>query len=215
MLLGFAIASALGFADESRFATWFAALESEHGRVVVAITLMTLLALDLLLPLPSSALLMLAGNLFGTGLGGAIGCAGSIASAWLGFALCRRFGLPAFRRICGEAETARLAESLGRLSPWLILATRGAPMLAELAACLAGLAAWPTGRFLFCVALGTAPIAWIYAAAGAHARDATTLTVLAGILLPIAGFALGAWALRRVGANRDGGQPLERRRSLD
>lgn len=215
MLLGFGLAAALGYEDEARFRAIVETLESEHGRAAAGVALALLLALDLFLPLPSSALQMLAGHFFGTALGGAIGFSGSFASAVIGFALCRRFGIPAFARLCGEQETARLARSLARLSPWLVLATRGAPMLAELAACLAGLAAFPTSRFLLCVGLGAAPVAWIYAAAGAHAREASGAALLSGILLPIAGFALGAWALGRRGSDPGDRQPLERRRSLD
>lgn len=200
MIAGFAIAVALGFEDESRFRSWFEATQSRHGRALAAIALTLLLAVDLVLPLPSSALMMLSGSLFGTTLGTAISFVGSTLSATLGFAVCRRIGVPAFTRVCGEAETSRLSASLARLSPWLVLLTRAAPMLAELAACLAGLAAWSLWRFLGCVALGTAPVAWIYAAAGANARDASGVALAVGIGLPILGFLLGALALgRRVG----------------
>jgi len=200
MIAGFAITVAFGLEDETRFRSWFEVTESRHGQAIAGIALVLLLAVDLVLPLPSSALMMLSGSLFGTALGTAIGFVGSAASATIGFAVCRRFGVPAFTRFCGEAETTRLSTSLAKLSPWLVLLTRAAPMLAELAACLAGLAAWSFRRFLLCVALGTAPVAWVYAAAGANARDASGTALAIGIGLPILGFLLGALVLgRRVG----------------
>jgi uncharacterized membrane protein YdjX (TVP38/TMEM64 family) len=197
MIATFALATWLGYADEAWFRSVLESLATERGRTVAGAVIVALLALDLVLPLPSSLLMMLAGSMFGAAAGTALAFVGSFLSATLGFVLCRRFGLPAFERLCGVAETARLAAILARLSPWLVLATRPAPLLAELAACAAGIAAWPASRFFLCVTLGTLPVAGIYAVAGARATTATSFALAVGIGLPIAGFALGSFVVRR------------------
>jgi uncharacterized membrane protein YdjX (TVP38/TMEM64 family) len=202
MLATFGLATWLGYADDEWFRTVLESLATERGRTVAGTVIVLLLALDLVLPLPSSLLMMLAGSFFGTTVGTLLAFVGSFLSATLGFALCRRYGLPAFARLCGAAEAARLATTLARLSPWLVLATRPAPLLAELAACAAGIAAWPASRFFLCITVGTLPVAWIYASAGARATTATTFALTVGIGLPIAGFLLGTLAFR-------GRRPLE------
>lgn len=197
ILVTFGIAAACGFADEARWQSELLALADRYGKPVVGVVIGTLLALDLFLPLPSSILMMVAGSLLGTPLGTLVGFLGAFTSACVGFFLCRRYGKPAFARFCGEEEASRVEGTLERISPWLVLGTRAAPVLAEVAACVAGLArlSWP--RFITLAAVGTLPVAGIYAFAGATATEDVSRALAIGIGLPIGGFALGTLFVRR------------------
>ena len=63
-----------------------------------AIAVVTLLAADLFLPIPSSLIMVLSGAVFGVLWGSLFSLVGSIGGEWLGFELVRRCGRRASRR---------------------------------------------------------------------------------------------------------------------
>ncbi len=183
-------AASMGWTDPALYRRWVENARGSGGLTIAGALLAGLLAADLFLPVPSSVLMTLAGALFGTGRGTAISLAGAMASAGLGFGLCRRFGRRAFERMIG-GETARAESFFRRYGVWAILLSRSVPMLTEVVSCLAGLSRMPSGQFFALSLAGTAPVCWIYAWAGHHAvaEASAGWAVLIAFALPALGFA--------------------------
>lgn len=186
-------ASAAGWTDEARVSRMIEAIRSGvGGRVVAGALIAGLLALDLVLPTPSSVLMTLSGAVLGIVAGTLVSFGGAMASALLGYGLCRRYGREWFRRTVGGSEAARAEAWVRRHGPWAILLSRSVPMLTELVSCAAGLTGMPLAAFVALSAAGTLPICAVYAWAGAQSADPLGLrwAVLLAFALPAAGLAL-------------------------
>lgn len=187
--LAFVAADALGFGD-----AWIheriAALESSHGRVVAALVVFVLLVVDLVLPLPSSVLMTLSGALLGATAGTAVNAAGSLACSALGFGLCRAWGMPAFERLIGTHELPRVVAFVERYGPLGIVFSRSVPMLTEIVSCCAGLGRMRAGPFFAWSALGTVPVAALYAWAGSRSETALALPLTIGVAFVVPGLGL-------------------------
>lgn len=114
-----------------------------------------LLALDLLLPIPSSVLGALLGGRLGLWPGFSWALLGLLTGQSLGYALGRR--LPA--RFASELPAAPSAA--------IVLVSRPVPVLAEAVAIAAGVERMPLARFLLAGALGNAAYAFAMAGSGA------------------------------------------------
>lgn len=127
-----------------------------------------LLIADVLIPVPSSLVMVAHGALFGA-LGGALlSLTGSIGAAALGFWIGRKGG-PLLDRIMTPAERDRGDRLLARHGGLAIVLSRPLPILAETVAILAGTSPLPWPRLLIAAALGALPPALLYALAGAAA----------------------------------------------
>jgi uncharacterized membrane protein YdjX (TVP38/TMEM64 family) len=150
-----------------------------------------LLAGDVLLPVPSSAVMLLNGSLFGPVGGAALSLAGSEAAALLGWAIGRRGG-PLLRRVVSPAARDRAEALVRERGAMAIVLTRPIPVVAETAAILAGAAGMPLRRLALAAAVGALPPALPYALAGAYAKRFADIAVLAVMLLLAAAFWLVA-----------------------
>jgi uncharacterized membrane protein YdjX (TVP38/TMEM64 family) len=152
-----------------------------------------LLAGDVVLPVPSSALMILNGSLFGPAGGTLLSLAGSEAAALLGYAIGRRGG-PVLARLTSPAAREHVAQIMRQRGALAIVVTRPVPVIAETATILAGAAGMPFAPFAIAAALGSLPSSLAYALAGAYAaRFDATIAVFAGVLLLVAAY----WALAR------------------
>lgn len=147
--------------------------------------LIALLTLDIVLPVPSSIVALLAVALFG-GLGGFllvfIGlCLGASFGYWLG---------AGYFQLLSDGLTVKEWQQAGRLGKRLstlsLIFLRGVPVLAEASVLAAGMQSYPLKRFLLVTTLANAGLALVYSAVGSFIQeeDALLLAVLAGILLP-------------------------------
>ncbi len=161
-----------------------------------------LLAADLLLPVPATAVLAALGLIYGPLLGGLVGAAGSCLSGALAYAACRLLGRPAARRLAGEAGLARAEAFFRDKGAWAVALSRWLPILPEALACLAGLARMPAGRFLAALACGSVPLAFACAALGAAGAGDPVLALAGAALLPLA---LWPAARRLIRARPNGG----------
>ena len=189
----FLIAESFGLTNEAFFIDNLTAIRTQSSQLVVGAIVGGLLAGDLVLPVPSSILMTLSGYFLGLATGALVAFAGSMASALIGFGLCRAFGQRAFNRLAGESDVPRVRSFLEEYGAWAIILSRSVPMLTEVMSCLAGLGSMRLSRFLLLSAAGTIPICIVYAWAGSKSLEAPTgigWAVLLAFVIPAAGFAL-------------------------
>ncbi len=189
--ISFVFMESFGLADEGFIrAALDGVLDRASGRWLLAGLIAGLLVSDLLLPVPSSILMILSGYFFGLE-GALVSFAGALAGAILGFALCRLFGRRAVRRILDDSEILRVEQFFHRYGAWAVLLSRAVPMATEVVSCLAGMSAMSWRRFMVLSALGTLPLCLVYAWAGAYAGgSASSLAVWVAVIIPAASFAI-------------------------
>lgn len=146
-----------------------------------------ILAVDLLLPVPSSVVATLGGATLGVPLGSACAFTGMTIGAVVGWWLGRRAGGRALDSLDADDRGAILRGS-SRLGPVLVVLTRPLPLLAEAAALAAGGAGMSFRTFFTAAAAGNAVIAIAWSALGAAGRDGDALSVamLVALVVPVA-----------------------------
>jgi uncharacterized membrane protein YdjX (TVP38/TMEM64 family) len=152
---------------------------------VAAGSIFGLLALDVLLPVPSSLVSTAAGVLLGFWRGAAVVWTGMMVGCLFGYALGRRVSGAATRFVGGDG--LRRAEALvRRYGDWTLVMCRPVPVLAEASVMFAGLVRAPVGRFLALTALSNLGIALGYAAFGAFsmALDSFLVAFLGALIIP-------------------------------
>jgi uncharacterized membrane protein YdjX (TVP38/TMEM64 family) len=169
----------LDLVDEAR--AWVASAGTGSAVAVVL-----LLAIDLLIPVPSSIVMILSGAAFGVFWGSIISLVGSIGGEWLGFELVRKFGRRLSARLIGDAELERLSGVMMRHGAAAVVVTRAVPVLMETMSVVAGLSSMKRTTFLLASLAGTAPIVVVYAYAGAKSRELGNLIPAIIILVAVA-----------------------------
>jgi uncharacterized membrane protein YdjX (TVP38/TMEM64 family) len=169
----FGVAVALGLpVDDAR--PWMG-----RGGPAAAAAGVALLTADVVLPVPSSGVMLLNGLLFGVWVGAALSVAGSVGCAafafWIG-----RAGSPWMRRVVTPAEHERASRLLERWGVLAIVATRPVPVLAETVCILAGASRMRWSATLLAAFAGALPAALAYAVAGSAAASLRTGTVVFG-----------------------------------
>lgn len=162
-------------------------------RLNLALLLVTLLALDVLLPVPSSLVALLAVAALGA-IGGYlvifIGlCLGASLGYWLGAGYFRLLSNWLGLRTWQPGQLAY------RLSTLSLVCLRGVPVLAETSVLAAGMQRYPLRQFLLVTTLANAGLALAYAAIGSLLveQNALLATILASMVLP--GLFLGTRSL--------------------
>ena len=154
-----------------------------------------LLAGDVVLPVPSTLVMMAHGALFGVTLGTALSLVGSTVSALVGFAIGRSGG-PLLARLVPESERQRAYALLSRWGGLAVLVTRPVPIVAETVAILAGTSPMGWGRMVLATLAGALPASLLYALAGATAATFDNALLVLALVLVMAGV---FWALGRRG----------------
>lgn len=152
-----------------------------------------LLALDVLLPVPSSIVSAAAGVLLGFWLGTLVIWAGMTVSCLVAYVIgARAAGLT--RRIVGDDGLRRARAIAGRYGDFAIVLCRAVPVVAEASVIFAGVMHAPPGRFLAVCALANLGIAVGYAAIGAYSMsmDSFLVAFLGAMTLPAV-----AWIVAR------------------
>jgi uncharacterized membrane protein YdjX (TVP38/TMEM64 family) len=150
-----------------------------------AVTIALLLAVDIVLPVPSSLVMVLSGAAFGVWWGTLLALAGSIAGEWLGFELARRFGVGISTRLIGATAMADMRGVMARHGVEAVLVTRALPVVMETTSIVAGLSAMRRSTFLLTSLVGTVPVAAAYACAGAWSREVSSIVPAIVILLAV------------------------------
>jgi uncharacterized membrane protein YdjX (TVP38/TMEM64 family) len=184
------IENVLGIQLDTLVESWMARAGTGGG----AIAVVTLLAADLFLPIPSSVIMVLSGAVFGVLWGSLFSLVGSIGGEWLGFELVRRYGRRASSKMVGDDELERLGRVFERHGAAVVVVTRALPVVMETMSVVAGLSKMNRGSFLVASLLGTAPIVVVYAYAGAVSRQTGSLVPAVIMLIAVAGL---GWILFR------------------
>ncbi len=159
-----------------------------------------LLAADLFLPVPGTAVMSGLGFVYGTLWGGAIAAAGSFLAGALAYGLCRRFGEGMAVRLMGAAGYERGRRLFaGGSGGFMVALSRCLPLLPEVIACMAGLTKMPPGRFFTALACGCVPMGFLFAGIGAAGRDTPGLAMALSILIPAILYGMTLLVMRRRG----------------
>jgi uncharacterized membrane protein YdjX (TVP38/TMEM64 family) len=162
------------------------ALLREYGAWAWAVAIVLMCA-DLALPVPQATVVSALGVLYGTVVGGIVGAIGHIAAGLLGYTLMRTSLRPLVTRLVSAPALDRMQRLFDRSGAWAIVLTPSLPYsVPETLACLAGLARMPAATFISALALGSVPIAFIYAGIGAAWADQPVLVLLLSWALPAA-----------------------------
>jgi membrane protein DedA with SNARE-associated domain len=147
-----------------------------------------LLAIDIFLPVPSSAVSTWAGGVLGLWPATLASTLGMTAGSCVGFALARAFGHRFTRRFSSPDDLDRTAALSHRLGPAALAVTRALPILAEACVLLVGAAGLTWRRFLPPVVLGNVAVSLVYCACGAYFRgkNAFPWAVAASGTVPLA-----------------------------
>lgn len=159
--------------------------------VVAALAIAGLLVADVVLPVPSSIVMVAAGAQFGLVAGTALAWIAATAGCVLAYAAGRSVGPPLVRRWVGQDAEERATRRLGRNGPLALAACRPVPVLAEASVILAGATRMAFAPFLVAVAASNLVVAGMCAWAGS--RGAASLpgpvpalaVLLALALLPV------------------------------
>jgi uncharacterized membrane protein YdjX (TVP38/TMEM64 family) len=174
---------AFGARLDHAVANW---LDPPPPPAVLAVAEVGILAVDILLPVPSSLVATLGGSQLGIAMGTACGWLGMTLGAMAGWGLGRVVGLASLARLDDEARGS-LAAHEQRMGPVLVVITRPLPLIAEAAAIMAGAAAMPFGSFLAAAASGNVAIALAWSVAGALGRqgDGLQWVLVWSLIVPV------------------------------
>lgn len=153
------------------------------------LSIVVLVALGIVVsPIPSGAIAIVAGALYGSFLGGALTVAGAVLGAALAFLLSRHLG-----RARLQASRLPLADTLTRERSqnalmMTVLVSRLVPLISfDAVSYVAGLTPLALWRFVVATAVGTTPVCLAFAAAGDSAAEGgmspAMLAALTGITL--------------------------------
>jgi uncharacterized membrane protein YdjX (TVP38/TMEM64 family) len=177
----FVIVEALGVPLLSDPTPWM-----KHGGIFAAGLGVGLLIADVLLPVPSSLVMVAHGAIFGVVIGTLLSLLGSVGAALFGFAIGRRGG-KILERVATPAERARADYLLIRWGALAIVVTRPVPLLAETVAIMAGASTMSWTSVFFASLAGSLPPALLYALTGAAVANFQSTALMFGVIMLVAG----------------------------
>lgn len=157
-----------------------------HGGVLAAALGVGLLVADVLLPVPSSLVMVAHGAIFGVVSGTLLSVLGSMGAALFGFAIGRRGG-KLIERLVRPDERAHANKMLARWGALAVVVTRSVPLLAETVAIITGASPLGWGRMTLASFAGSLPPALLYALTGAAYANFQSATLMFGAVLLVAG----------------------------
>lgn len=153
------------------------ALREPSSPSVVAGWVIGLLAADMFLPVPSSAVITYAGGTLGVLSGTAVSWAGLSIGAIGGFGLARVFGEPIARRFSESADVERMSRFTQRHGATALVLTRALPILAEACVLMLGAGRLSWRQFLWPMLVSNLLLSLVYAACGAFFQGSNAFPI--------------------------------------
>lgn len=141
---------------------------------------------DLVLPVPSTAVISSLGMLYGPWLGGFIGGTGSLLAGLVAYGGCRLLGKRVHDLLVGPQNIGKLQIFFARYGLWAIALSRWMPLLPEALCCLAGLARMRLRPFLAALACGSYAMGLAFGWLGVAYRDKPVVGLVISALIPLA-----------------------------
>jgi uncharacterized membrane protein YdjX (TVP38/TMEM64 family) len=163
---------------------------------IVASWVVGLLAADMFLPVPSSAVMTYAGGVLGIVVGTMVSWLGLSLGAFGGFALARAFGEPLVQRFAEPEDIVRMNRFTQRYGATAILLTRALPILAEACVLMLGCARLSWRKFLTPMLVSNLLLSLAYAVCGAVFQGSATFAiaiVASGAIPLIAALLIRRW----------------------
>ncbi len=160
--------------------------QADAQRLYTGALLTLLLAVDIVMPVPSSLVSTACGMTLGFACGACASFVGMSLSTAAGYALGRTASTAA-ERLIGRDEAALLKTFQTRYGVWMLLALRPVPVLAEASVLFSGLSRQPLARVLAVTALGNAGVSLVYAAVGAWGRLSAAFLPAFGVSILLSG----------------------------
>ena len=161
-----------------------------HRSGTIAVAVILLLAMDVLLPIPSSIVSTAAGAALGLLPGLAASVAGMTLGSLIGYALGRKCGLPLVRRMVRDRDLEQVSARFRRNAGWALAAMRPVPVLAEASALFAGVSQVPLPAYIAITTLANTGISAVYCAVGANVFDTGSFLLAFGASIGLPGIAL-------------------------
>lgn len=137
---------------------------------IAATSGVVLLALDILLPIPSSIIMATMGNLFGIAMGALLSYTGMMLSCLLGYGIGRLWGAKWMK----SADPEKQKRSIQILEKWggfALIVTRPIPVLSESVVVLSGIKKMPLKTVFVTCSIGLLPTSIFYALVGAYSTS--------------------------------------------
>ena len=172
------------------------ALREPASPEVVGAWVFGLLAADMFLPVPSSAVITYAGGTLGLVPATLVSWLGLSAGAIGGFGLARVFGETLARRFSETADVTRMSDFTRRHGPVALILTRALPILAEACVLMLGASRLSWRHFLPALLGSNLALALTYSACGVWFRESSSLPiaiVASGAIPLIAALLIRRW----------------------
>ncbi|MBV7333047.1 VTT domain-containing protein [Chloroflexi bacterium TSY] len=160
-----------------------------QGSATAALVGIVLLVADVLLPVPSSFVMIANGMLYGIALGTLLSLIGYTSSSLVGF-LIGRHSIAILTHLVPPHEQQRANQLLEQWGWLAVLVTRPLPLLAETTSIMAGASTMSSKTMMLATVSGSFPIALLYAITGATAAQWDSVLLAFGISVFIAGIFL-------------------------
>src|SRR5687767_11256169 len=144
-----------------------------------------LIVADLVLPVPSTAVISGLGMIYGPWLGGLLGGIGSTLAGLVAYGGCRLLGKPFVHFLVGEASLDKLRRFFERHGLWAIALSRWMPLLPEALCCLAGMARMQLGPFFAALGCGSLAMGFAFGFVGKAYVDNPVIGLVLSALIPI------------------------------
>ena len=168
-------------------------LQNKTSKPLLAIISLLLLGIDVILPIPSSFIMISNGVLFGFLVGGILSLVGGLISSMVGYFIGYKSTRLA-KRFSSVAEEAKARSFLEKYGSIAIIASRPIPVLAESVSIMSGTLQWSFRKILINSFIGLLPISFVYSLTGAYSTSFNSAGVAFLINIGMAGF---IWLITR------------------
>ncbi len=135
--------------------------------IYVFLIIVTILAVDIFIAVPTLTTCILSGYFLGFALGGLCSCLGVLFAGAIGYWLSRRYGERLLKFIIPQEEKRREAKSsFEKYGFVMIVLSRSSPILSEVCACMAGITNMKFGKFFLAWCANSIPYALIASYSG-------------------------------------------------